>query len=350
MKALVKYGHRDGELELREVPEPTIGPDDVLLEVKAAGICGWDIEMWRHTMSSPVTVPVIQGHEFAGVIREVGERVTEFAVGDRVASETAAVICGKCPQCRTGNYNMCPNRKGFGYGVDGAFTKFVRVPQRCLHRIPDGVSFDHAALTEPACVAYNALVVLSDVRPGLPVLIIGPGPTGLFSLQIAKACGAGPIMIAGTARSATRLEVAVKLGADLTINVSEEDAAQIIQDQTSGQGVPLVVDAAGNDRAVELSLSAVARRGQITKIGFGPAPVNLSLDPLLQKSACLQGTFSHTWATWEAVLAMITRGGLQIEPMISHRVTLDQWEETFEAVENRQAVKAVFVMELDKEQ
>jgi L-iditol 2-dehydrogenase len=122
VKAVVKYGQRDGEVELREVPEPTAGPGEVLLEVRAAGVCGSDIEMWRHQVSFPVHTPVIQGHEFCGVIREVGPGVTEFQPGDRVASETAAYICGRCRSCRAGEYNLCPDRRGFGYGTDGAFT------------------------------------------------------------------------------------------------------------------------------------------------------------------------------------------------------------------------------------
>ena len=158
MKAIVKYGQNDGDVELRDVPEPAIGAADVLLEVKAAGVCGWDIEMWWHTMANPVTVPVIQGHEFAGVIRATGDAIRGFRVGDRVVSETAAVICGVCRECRTGNYNLCRKRKGFGYEVVRAFTSLVKVPERCLHRIPDGVSFEHACLTEPAAVAYHSSV------------------------------------------------------------------------------------------------------------------------------------------------------------------------------------------------
>ncbi len=342
MKALVKYGQQDGQVELRNVPEPEIGPNDVLLEVKSAGICGWDIEMWRHRMASPVKIPVIQGHEFAGIIRSIGSSVQDFEEGDRVVSETAAVICGKCSQCRTGNYNICPDRKGFGYGVDGAFTDLVCVPQRCLHFIPENVTFDHAALTEPACVAYHSLVIQSEVKPGEPIIIIGPGPIGLFCLQVAKACGSNPIIIVGTDKDMGRLALAEKLGADIVINVSSQNPMEIVSDITSGQGVPLVIDAAGNEKALALAIEAVAKLGQITKIGWGPKPINMSLDPLLSKSVRLQGTFSHNWPDWEAVLKMISQKTLQMEPMITHRVNLDQWLETFEAIENCQEIKAIF--------
>ena len=347
MRALVKYGNEDGRLEIRDVPVPAIGPDDVLLEVKAVGICGWDIEMWRHSMANPVTVPVIQGHEFCGVIGKLGSNVTDYSVGDRVVSETGAVICGKCPQCHSGNYHLCSRRKGFGYGVDGAFTDYVKVPRRCLHRVPDNVSFDHASITEPACVAYQALVVLSDVRPGLAILIIGPGPVGLFCVQVAKACGAGPIIVVGTDKDTQRFEVAKELGADTIINISNEDAREIIEQITDGAGAPLVVDAAGNEHALKLAIDMVARQGQVTKIGWGPKPINFSLDPLLNKAARLQGTFSHYWPTWEAVIAMISQGTIRMEPMISHRITIDQWLETFKAIEECRGVKAVMLFNQD---
>lgn len=343
MRALVKYGDKPNEVEIREVPVPQIGLDDVLLEVKAAGICGWDIEMWRHKMAYPVSVPIIQGHEFCGVIREVGGNVKDFKEGERVVSETAAEICGKCSQCRTGNYHLCPDRKGFGYGVDGAFADYVKVPSRCLHRIPENIRFEHAALTEPACVAYQALVVLSKIRADTAVLIIGPGPIGLFSAQVAAAYGAYPIMIAGTDRDAKRLEVARELGVDFTINVSSEDAVEFVKSKTNGEGAPLVADAAGNERSLRLAIETVACQGQITKIGWGPKPINFSLDPLLSKAACLQGTFSHNWPTWEAVLTMMSKGLIRMEPMISHKITLDQWEETFETVEKCEAIKAVIL-------
>lgn len=341
MKALVKFGNQDGQVEIREVPVPTIGPDDVLLEVKAAGICGWDIEMWRHRMANPVTVPVIQGHEFCGVVREVGANVNDFSEGESVVSETAAVICGHCPRCRSGNYHLCPRRKGFGYGVDGAFTDFVKVPRRCLHRIPKEVSFDHACLTEPVCVAYQALVVLSRIQPGRPVLVIGPGPIGLFCAQIAGVSGAAPVIVVGTSRDTLRLSIARQLGVDLLLEADRDDPMQIINDLTAGEGVPLVVDAAGNRRALALAMEAVAPGGQITKIGWGPEPVGFSLDPLLSKAARLQGSFSHNWSTWEAVLAMMARNQVRIEPMITHRITLDAWRQTFEAIEELQGIKAV---------
>jgi L-iditol 2-dehydrogenase len=341
MKAVVKYGNQDGQVELREVPEPSIGAADVLLEMQAAGVCGSDVEQWRHFITYQVNVPVIQGHEFCGIVREVGADVRGFQPGDRVVSETAAFICGQCRCCLTGEYNLCPRQLGFGYGTDGAFTRWVRVPARCLHRIPDNVPFEHAALTEPACVTYNAIHVKSRLRPGEPVVVIGPGPIGLFAVQMCRAAGAGPIFLVGTSVDERRLQVGRELGAAVAIDADQQDAVSIILDQTGGDGAPLAVDAAGPAAAVRLAMDVVARNGQITKIGWGPEPIGLSLDPLIAKAAALQGSYSHTWRTWEAVLKMMAADQIRMEPMISHRLTIEDWNKAFHLVESREAVKVV---------
>ncbi len=341
MQAVVKYGQSDGEVELREVPEPTAAPGHVLLEVGAAGVCGSDIEMWRHHVTFRVETPVIQGHEFGGTIAALGEGATGFEVGQRVVSETAAFICGVCPQCRSGEYNLCPHRLGFGYGTNGAFCRYVSVPTRCLHSIPDGVPFEHAALTEPACVSYNAIVVKSEPRPGEMCVIIGPGPIGLFAVQVARLVGCDPIVLVGTVGDVGRLKVGESLGATHVFLVGENDVAARVSEMSGGYGAPLVVDAAGNSATLRLSMELVARNGQITKIGWGPKPVEFSLDPIIQKAARLQGTFSHTWRTWEAVLSLIASGGIQMEPMVTHVLPITEWEKAYHLVEDREAVKVV---------
>lgn len=340
MKAVVKYGRGDREVELREVPEPAPAAGEVLLKVKAAGVCGSDIEMWHNWINIP-TVPVIQGHEFCGVVEEVGAGVTSFQRGDRVVSETASSICGECEYCRAGEYNQCPGRLGFGAGRDGAFTSYVRVPTRCLHRIPANVSDEHAALTEPGCVAYNALTVKSEIRPGEPVLVLGPGPIGLMAVQIARIRGAYPIIAVGTAVDEGRLELARVLGAQHTVVVPEEDPCELVSRLTGGKGVPLVVDAAGGEKALATAIQAVSRNGAITKIAWDHKMPAVDLNALVQKGARLQGSFSHTWRTWEAVLQLIAAGTLDVGSMISHHMKIDQFEEAFELVDQRKAVKII---------
>lgn len=341
MLAVVKYGEKDGEVELREVPLPAIGPDDVLVEVKAAGVCGSDVEFWRHSITFPVRTPVIQGHEFAGVIVEVGTGVTDWHVGDEVVSETAAYVCGKCRLCRSGLYNLCSERLGFGYGLDGAFAKYIRVRQGVLHRKPPDISWNAAALVEPACVAYNAVVVVSDPRPGEPVAILGPGPIGLMCLQVAKLVGAFPVLITGTNLDAIRLELARKLGANVTVDTSEADPVVIALELTQREGIPLVIDAAGSPVTIRQSLEMVSRAGQITRLGWSKEPVGFSLDPIVAKAVRYQGSFSHTWRTWEAVLNLLRTKRLDLGALVTHEFRLEEWRKAYELVESRQAVKVV---------
>ena len=180
MSGVVHYALKPLAVELRETAVPAIGEDEVLLTVGAVGVCGSDVHQYHNSQSWPVRVPVVLGHEFCGTVARVGGRVKGFREGDRVVSETAANICGECLLCRTGNYNLCPSRSGFGAGTHGAMANYVRVPARCLHHIPDVLPFERAALTEPCCVAYNAVVVKSPIRPGDVVVVIGPGPIGLL--------------------------------------------------------------------------------------------------------------------------------------------------------------------------
>jgi alcohol dehydrogenase/L-iditol 2-dehydrogenase len=340
MKAVVKYGLLDKNVELRDVPEPTIGSTDVLLEVQAAGVCGSDVEFWRQKITYPINVPVIQGHEFCGVIRETGSDVRDYRVGDRVVSETSAGICGVCEFCRSGEYNLCPERKGFGYGVDGAFTRYVRVPQRCLHRIPDGVPFEHAALTEPIAVGYNALCVKSEIHPAETVVVLGPGPIGLFAAQVAKIHGARVVVI-GLDVDRKRLGAAERIGFDAVINSEQHDAVAAVLARTNGVGASLVVDAAGANAAFAQAMQMVRRNGQITKIAWNATPLDLSLDPIVAKAVRLQGTYSHTWRTWENVLRLLAAGKLNMTEMVTHVLPITEWEHAFEAAEERLAVKAV---------
>ena len=203
--AVVNFAPDPGSVEIREFAKPSIGDDDVLVEVAAVGVCGSDLHQWTASHSWPVNYPVVLGHEFAGTVTEVGKNVTSWKEGDRIASETAAVIDPDNPMSRRGLYNLDPTRKGFGYGVDGAMTRFARVPSRCLHRVPDPLAFEHAALTEPCCVAYNAVVENSQIKPGDRVLVIGPGTIGILCAAMAKLRG-GDVAVLGLESDATRFE------------------------------------------------------------------------------------------------------------------------------------------------
>lgn len=338
MPALVNYGHEPLSVELREVEIPEFDERDVLLRVGAVSICGSDLHQWRGAHSWPVNYPCILGHEFAGTIAKVGSAVKKFKEGDRVVSETAAVIDESSPLSRAGLYNLDPARRGFGYGVDGAMTEYVRVPERCLHRIPESLPFHKAALTEPCCVAYNAVCVNGRVRPGDSVLVLGPGPIGLLCAKMAKLSGAGHLIVAGLPADKQRLDVARKLGADATL---EGGVAEYVAEVGDGLGVDVAIDASGASATLQMALHAVRPAGQIIKVGWGPQPLQFSLDPLVQKNVTLSGSFSHNWPIWERVISMIVSGQIDLDPVISRVCDLPHWEECFEKMHAGEYVKAV---------
>ncbi len=341
MPGVVNYAPEPLSVELREVAVPSIGDEDVLLAVQAVGVCGSDLHQYHGKQSWKVNYPVVLGHEFAGIVAETGSRVQGFREGDRVVSETAAVLDTRSPFFRAGEYNLDPNRLGFGYGVSGAMTRFVRVPERCLHRLPDSLPFEKAALTEPCCVAYNATCVNSRIRPGDSVVVIGPGPIGLLCALMAKLSGADPLIVVGVPADVHRLEAARQVGATQTLGASSEDVAAHVKALGDGYGADVVLDAAGVSATLHLALEIVRPGGQVTKVGWGPQPYGASLDPLVQKGVTLQGSYSHNWPMWEKVIAMLASGQIDLAPILNRVSPLGDWQESFEAMQQGEIVKAV---------
>jgi L-iditol 2-dehydrogenase len=338
MPALVNYAREPLSVELREVPVPEIGERDVLLRVGAVSVCGSDLHQWQGSHSWPVNYPCVLGHEFAGTVAKAGLGVSCFKEGDRVVSETAAVIDETSPLSRCGLYNLDPARRGFGYGVNGAMTHYVRVPERCLHRIPGSLPFEKAALTEPCCVAYNAVCMNGRVRPGDDVLVLGPGPIGLLCALMAKLNGAGRVIVAGLPADRFRLGIARELGADVTLDGGVMDYIAQMRD---GLGVDVAIDASGASATLQMALQAVRPAGQIIKVGWGPQPMQFSLDPLVQKNVTISGSFSHNWPIWERVVSMIVSGQINLAPVISRVAPLSEWLDCFEKMHSGEHVKAV---------
>jgi alcohol dehydrogenase/L-iditol 2-dehydrogenase len=341
MSGVVQYDLKPRSVELRELPIPEIGEEEVLLQVGAVSVCGSDVHQYHGLQSWPVAVPVILGHEFGGTVAQTGKRVKTFKEGDRVVSETASYICGQCLMCRTGAYNLCPQRKGFGYGINGAMAGFVKVAERCLHHIPGNLSFEKAALTEPCCVGYNCVIEKSKVKPGDTVVVLGPGPIGLLCAEMARLAGAGNLIVAGMAQDKSRLEAAKELGATHAVNLQETDLKDLALSLGDGLGAHLVVDAAGASAALKTALDIVRPGGQITKVGWGPQPLGFSLDPLVQKAVTLQGSFSHTFQNWEMVVSMLASGQINLKPIISRVAGLADWQDCFDGMSNGNYVKTV---------
>ena len=333
--AVVNYSSIKGSVELREIKLPEIGEHDVLLQVENVGVCGSDLHQWTSEHSWKVNYPVVLGHEFGGLITKIGDKVKKWKVGDRVVSETAAVIDNESPLTKAGLYNLDPTRKGFGYGVDGAMTKYVRTPARCLHHIPENLSFEEACLTEPCCVAYNAVVVNSKIKPGDKVLVIGPGTIGILCAVIAKICGAD-VAVLGLESDRSRLDKLKNYNINSIVNNVSSWAKE-----KDGLGVDLVIDAAGVSKTLKIAMDNVRPNGQITKVGWGPQPLDFSLDMIVQKNIRLQGSFSHNWPIWEKVIQLLSAGTLNVKPIIGGVWSIEEWENAFSEMHSGKIIKSI---------
>jgi alcohol dehydrogenase/L-iditol 2-dehydrogenase len=333
--AIVNYGPEPYSVDLREIPQATIDDDQVLLEVQSVGVCGSDLHMWTAQQSWTVNYPVVLGHEFCGIIREVGKNVRGWHEGDRAISETAAVIDPDSPLTRQGLYNLDPGRRGFGAMIDGAMRKYVPVPARILHRMPAEMTFDQAALTEPSCVAYSAMVSNVRIRPGDRIAVLGPGPIGILCAAIARLSGA-EVSLAGLERDRERLQIAAAYGCQPLVGSLKEWALE-----GDGLGVDGVVDATGVSASLNTALDIVRPAGWISKVGWGPQPLDFSIDRLVQKNVKLQGSFSHNWATWERVIRLIATKQLDVTPITGGAWPLDDWQTAFEKMHSGEIVKAI---------
>lgn len=340
--AVVQYALKPLAVELRDVAVPEVGDSDVLLQVGAVSVCGSDVHQAYNTQSWPVNVPVVLGHEFAGTVAKAGRAVKNVREGDRVVSETAAEVCGECLLCRTGRYNLCPTRKGFGYGIDGAMASFVRVPARCLHAIPDSLPFGLACLAEPHAVAYNAMCVNSTIRPGDLVVVLGPGPIGLLCARMAALAGADPLVVVGLTADAARLETATRLGATRTVDAQRENVEDVVR-RLNPLGADLVCDASGASRPLDAALALARPDGQVTKVGWSPDLVPVNVNPLVQKNVRLQGSFSHNFPIWERVIHLLDRRATRPDEIVGLTSPLAGWREAFDAMHEGRVIKSVLI-------
>ncbi len=340
MLSLVNLG--PGSVEIQERPVPTPEAGEVLLKVRAVAVCGSDLHQRHGTQSWKVNWPVTLGHEFCGEIVALGAGVQGWSAGDRVACETAARVCGVCAMCRTGRYNLCPTRLGFGYGLDGAAAEYVVARAGLLHRLPVGLSWEVASLTEPCCVAIGTVLEQSSPRPGDTAIVIGPGPIGLLATAVLAGTRPAHLLVIGLARDEARLAIARQLGASQLCISDRADPLAAVRELGDGLGADLVIDAAGVSASLRMALDLVRPAGQITKVGWGREPLNFSLDPLVAKAVRLQGSFSHTWATWERALTMLGNGSLAVQGLL-RTYPLSDWHAAFDDMESGRVAKAVLI-------
>jgi L-iditol 2-dehydrogenase len=339
MKALVKYACGEGNVELRDVPEPACGEREVILEVHACGICGTDLHVLHDTFRN--FPPVILGHEFAGQVVEFGRKVLEIRTGDRFCVLGAtAVTCGQCHYCRQGEFMFCRERRGMGHGVNGALTRFVAVRPDQLFRLPDDLSTEAGALVEPLAAAVHAVCEITAVRPGDVALISGPGPMGALCLLLLVGQGVSTI-VTGTEADAARLELARRLGATATVDVSREDELARLHELAGPDGIDVAFECAGAAPSVQLCLDVLRPLGRYTQVGHFGRNLSLNFDPVAFKQLRVAGSVGYTAATWRRSLRILAQGRLPITDIITHRLPLDAWRHAFDLCENKAALKVL---------
>ena len=333
MTAAVLHGL--GDLRVQTMPVPQPGPMEVLVKVHACAICGTDPTVVNKGWTGmPAYGSFIPGHEYSGQIVAVGPNVKDFKVGDRIAIESHKG-CGYCINCKRGRYTICLNygkpetgHRHYGFTTNGGYAQYVVNNVSTLYKIADNVSYDEAALVTTAACVHYALDNIGGFLGGETVAVFGPGPIGLMAVQLSKALGAGKVFLVGTRDS--RLAVGKQLGADVTININDQDPVKVIKEGTGGLGVELVIECSGAPKAVEESYEVVMRGGRLSFVGDShenPTPNHRKfvLDDL--KAAGVRG---EGLGDCRRSLALFSQGAIQAKPLITHHFPLEKVNEAMD--------------------
>ena len=322
MKAAVLTGIR--KFEYLAIERPTPQPGEVLVRIKAVGICGTDMELYNGTMPffemGLCKYPLLPGHEWSGVIEEVGSGVTGLKPGDKVTGDVS-IGCGKCMFCKRGLYSLCDSRceVGVSGGKDGAYAEFLIMPEQFTYKFSDSISFDAAAMTETTATVVKS-IWKAPIKLGDVVLVLGAGPIGLMALQAANAAGAGYTIVADRFKS--KLDMAGQLGAEKVVNTSEQNLCQVVNDLTHQRGVDYVMEASGSVELMALAPSLTKDAGVINTIGIYTTKIpEFDLSDIVLRDITLSGSVASP-NVYEATLRLIGSGRLKTEPCISHRFSL----------------------------
>lgn len=334
------------DLALGEVPDPEIEHGDLVLRVKAATVCGTDIRILSGRKTAGIRYPAIIGHEFAGEVVDTGG-TTGFAVGQRVSVDPA-IPCGRCHACKHGAENICENLVAIGYELDGAFAEYIRIPARAVEcgnvrEVPDRLSFEEAALTEPfACVVNGQQRV--SVGTGDTVVVLGAGPIGLLHVKLARLSGARRVIVSEP--NAMRREAAVSHGADIAIDPLAADPVEAVRAETDGYGADVAICAIGVPALANLALSLVRPRGRVSLFaGFSAGEMaTLDVNLIHYRELMVTGAFGLSRATFDLAFDLLARGRIDLKPFITQRFGLADIREALDCAAGGSAIK-VAIME-----
>jgi threonine 3-dehydrogenase len=338
VKALVKEKAAPG-LVLKEVPEPTIRDDEVLIKVRRAGVCGTDVHIydWDAWASGRVKPPIVVGHEFAGEVVRVGSLVTDVRVGDRVTAE-GHIVDGRCLLCRTGNSHVCPHTQIIGVDRDGCFAEFIAMPATNVWHLADNISFDIGGIHDPMGNAFHT-VLTADI-PGATVLVTGCGPIGIFAVGICKAAGASRVIASDV--NDTRLALARRMGADDIVHPNEAEA--VVKRQTDGLGVDVVLEMSGVPAAVHQAFALVRVGGRVQMLGIPSKPIDIDFaTEIIFKGLTIYGVVGRRmYDTWLAMTRFLGSGQFDPAPVITHKFPLEESDEAIRVIKSGEAGKVIF--------
>lgn len=335
MKAGILYS--DNDIRLGDAPDPEIKPNEVLVKSMFAGICGTDLHIYRGEFKGRVSYPAIQGHEFGGIIKEIGSEVTRLKVGDRVAIDPI-IPCYSCETCLTGHHNACRKLKLLGVDLDGGFGQYVAVPECQCYLLPDNVPMEHAPMVELYGLGQHILQ-RGMVQPGETVALLGTGKLGLSVLDV-LCHSASPGLAIATDLQPVRLETAQKIGADVVVNLHEEDAVTRVMELTNGVGVDVVIEAVGHyhtvgNQAAPLvqAVEMIRNGGRIVTCGLGEQLTPVHFKTLVIKEASIIAS-RVTLGEYPRALRMMAKGLLHPELLITHKLPMRDVTEAFSIVDH----------------
>ena len=337
MQAIVKTRAGPG-LELRDVPRPTVGINDVLVRVQKTGICGTDlhIEAWDSWAQGAIRTPLTIGHEFVGEIVEVGTNVTDFAPGDLVSGE-GHVVCGRCRHCLAGRRHLCANSIGLGVGRDGAFAEYVVLPMTNIWHHWPGVDPEVAAIFDPFGNAVHTALAFPIL--GEDVLISGAGPIGLMATAVARHAGARHIVVSEP--NAFRRELAIRMGATMAIDPRDQALPDVFGDLDMVEGFDVAMEMSGNARALRDAIASMAHGGGVAILGLPTEDISLDINMVVMKMLTLRGIYGREmYETWYKMTVML-QSGLDITPAITHRFSFREHEAAFAAARSGESGKVI---------
>src|SRR5665213_2127620 len=337
MRALVKATAAPG-MEMREVPVPEIGATDVLVAVETASVCGTDLHIfhWDEWAQARIKPPYIPGHEFCGTVAAVGSLVKRVSVGDFVSADMH-VACGHCLQCRSGQAHVCQFVKILGVDADGAFADFVRIPASNIWKLDPRIPRDFGSLYDPFGNAVHT--VLSGAIAGQTVAVTGCGPIGLFSIAVAKACGASHII--AIEPNSKRRKLARQMGAHTLLDPSNDDVEARVLEVTAGNGVDVMLEMSGHPAAIRQGFRILRMGGRASLLGIPARPVELDLaNAVIFKGATVHGINGRKmYETWFQMEALLRDSGIDLSPVITHRLPLAQFDQAMHLLETGEASK-----------